>query len=247
MTPAKAKKKSIATKASSGSKPESTSTGGTGTGRLKIKEDFIFPSTVWRTEVPGAATLNKRLLAEVPKLMRQQKTVKKSNVLGWHSSSDMHRNAAFQPLCVLIKRMADTIARSMKTHPRAQLVIDTLWINYNPRHAYNALHDHPDSVLSGVYYVQANENTGKLRFRDPRAAKRMAPWPVAPGKKTDKRHWDRVSLKPAPGRLVMFPSWLEHDVEANQSDLGRISVSFNLVFRKVNKSPASAVKPVVAH
>jgi uncharacterized protein (TIGR02466 family) len=128
--------------------------------------------------------------------------------------------------------MAATIARSMKADTRVRLVIDTLWINVNPRNAYNTLHDHPDSVLSGVYYVQGNAKSGRLRFRDPRSAKRMAPWPVAVGAKTDKRHWDRVSLSPVAGRMVMFPSWLEHEVESNQSNEDRISISFNLVFVK---------------
>ena len=74
--------------------------------------------------------------------------------------------------------------------------------------------------------------SGSLRFRDPRAAKRMSPWPVAEDKKSDLRHKDRVNYKPVAGRLIMFPSWLEHDVEATLSDQERISISFNMNLHK---------------
>ncbi len=60
----------------------------------------------------------------------------------------------------------------------------------------------------------------------------MNPWPVAEDKKSDQRHWDRVSYTPVAGRLILFPSWLEHDVEANMSDHERISISFNMNLRK---------------
>jgi uncharacterized protein (TIGR02466 family) len=195
-------------------------------------EDLVFPSMIWRTDFPGAPGYNKQLLAAIAKLLVEIPSIRKSNVLGWHSPPNMHRHPALRPLCAGIKHMADEIARSMNTDARARLVIDTLWINVNPKDAYNNLHDHPESVLSGVYYVQANAKSGRLRFRDPRSAKRMAPWPIATGVKTDKRHWDKVNLSPIEGRMVMFPSWLEHEVEPNQSDQARISVSFNLIFKK---------------
>ena len=86
----------------------------------------------------------------------------------------------------------------------------------------------PNSSLSGVYYVRSNEQSGRIRFRDPRAGKRMDPWPVAADEEADQRHWDRVHYKPVAGRLIMFPSWLEHDVEPNMSDEERISISFNM-------------------
>ena len=132
--------------------------------------------------------------------------------------------------------MAGTVAGSMNMREDRQLEIETFWVNINPRFAYNALHDHPHSMLSGVYYVRANEDSGCLRFRDPRAAKRMSPWPVKSLEKRDQRHWDRVDYKPLPGRLIMFPSWLEHDVEPNLGEEERISISFNLNVRKTPRS-----------
>lgn len=109
-----------------------------------------------------------------------------------------------------------------------RLVIETFWINISLKYAFNALHEHPQSFLSGVYYLQVDDKSGSLRFRDPRGATRMSPWPMAQDKKTDQWHWDRVSYRPKAGRLNMFPSWLEHDVGPTLSDQERISISFNM-------------------
>jgi uncharacterized protein (TIGR02466 family) len=199
---------------------------------IQVTEEYLFPSMVWYADIAGAAQMNKRLLADVSELRAKIKSIKRSNELGWHSPTNMHKREAFSPLCECIGRMAETIADSMNMRKDRRLVIETFWVNCNPKYAYNALHDHPQSVLSGVYYVQGDENSGSLRFRDPRAGKRMNPWPVAEDKKSDRRHWDRVNYKPIPGRLIMFPSWLEHDVEANRSEQERISISFNMNLRK---------------
>lgn len=199
---------------------------------IAVTEEYLFPSMVWRTDVPAAADLNRFLLQDIAVLRNKLKSVKKSNELGWHSPTDMHKRAEFKPLCEFIEKTAATIAGSMNVRPDRRFTIETFWVNINPKHAYNALHDHPQSLLSGVYYVQVDDKTGKLRFRDPRSGKRMNPWPVAADKESDQRHWDRVSYKPVAGRLILFPSWLEHDVEANLSDSERISISFNMNLRK---------------
>ncbi|NJM30037.1 MAG: hypothetical protein HC855_07965 [Rhizobiales bacterium] len=201
-------------------------------GSIQVTEEYLFPSLVWYADISGSAKINKKLIADIAALRASSKSVKKSNELGWHSPTNMHKRGEFKPLCDVIDGMAGTIKDSMKVGSDRRLIIETFWVNVNPKHAYNALHDHPNSAISGVYYVQVDDKSGQLRFRDPRGAKRMDPWPVASGQKSDMRHWDRVNYKPVAGRLIMFPSWLEHDVEPNLSDNERISISFNMVFRK---------------
>lgn len=202
------------------------------TDAVKVTEDYLFPSIVWHADIAGGEKINERLIADIAKLRATEKSVKKSNELGWHSPTNMHKREMFKPLCGCINAMAATIADSMNMRRDRRLVIETFWVNVNPKYAYNALHDHPQSIVSGVYYIQVDGDTGRLRFRDPRAAKRMNPWPVDADKKSDQRHWDRVSYTPVAGRLIMFPSWLEHDVEANLSDQDRISISFNMALQK---------------
>jgi uncharacterized protein (TIGR02466 family) len=198
----------------------------------QVTEDQLFPSQVWHTDLAHCDDLNASLLTEISALRKSTKSIKKSNELGWHSPTNMHKREGFKQLCDSIHAMADVVAESMKLRADRRLVIETFWVNANPKHAYNSLHEHPRSVLSGVYYVQADEKSGRLRFRDPRGAKRMNPWQVQPKAETDVRHWDRVPYEPVAGRLILFPSWLEHDVESNGSDLERISISFNMGLQK---------------
>ena len=200
---------------------------------IQVTEEYLFPSLVWYADIAGAVQMNKMLMASILELRTTIKSIKRSNELGWHSPTDMHKRDEFKPLCECIEGMGETIADSMNMRKDRRLAIETFWVNINPKYAYNALHEHPQSVVSGVYYVQVDENSGSLRFRDPRAGKRMNPWPVAEDKKSDQRHWDRVNYKPTAGRLIMFPSWLEHDVEASLSDHERISISFNMNLQKL--------------
>ena len=195
---------------------------------IQVTEDYLFPSMVWYADIASAKEMNATLITDIADLRTQVKSIKRSHVLGWLSPANMHTRDIFRPLCDCIEGMGATIAESMNMRKDRRLVIETFWVNVSPKYAYNSLHEHPQSLVSGVYYIQTDEKSGSLRVRDPRDAKRMSPWPVAKDKKSDQRHWDRVNYEPIAGRLIMFPSWLEHDVEANLSDQERISVSFNM-------------------
>jgi uncharacterized protein (TIGR02466 family) len=103
-----------------------------------------------------------------------------------------------------------------------------MWANINPPGGMNRAHIHPNSLWSGVYYVKAPKNSGQLKVEDPRSVALM----VRPRMKKDKppqRVWREASYDPKPGRLIMFPSWLNHCVDPNESNDIRISVSFNFM------------------
>ncbi len=204
------------------------------TSEIKVTEEYLFPSMVWYADIEGASEMNEALVAHISEIRKTLKSTKRSNEMGWHSPTNLHLDKGFAELCDCITGMSQTIAASMNTQANRRLAIESFWVNINPKFAYNALHDHPQSTLSGVYYVRASDEAGCLRFRDPRAGKRMSPWPVDPDAQKDQRHWDRVNYKPLPGRLIMFPSWLEHDVEPNMSDEERISISFNMEVLKAD-------------
>jgi uncharacterized protein (TIGR02466 family) len=95
----------------------------------------------------------------------------------------------------------------------------------NGKFASNTLHNHPNSILSGVYYLQAPENCGGIFFSDPRPASRMLNPPLI-----DFNVWTllNVSYKAHVGTMILFPSWLLHGVEMNMSEEVRISISFNI-------------------
>ena len=135
---------------------------------IQVTEEYLFPSIVWFADISNSDEMNEQLIAHISELRTQVDSIKRSNELGWHSPTNMHKRDEFQPLCECINGMAETIAESMSMRKDRRLVIETFWVNINAKYAYNALHDHPQSQLSGVYYVQSDNKSGKLRFRDPR-------------------------------------------------------------------------------
>jgi uncharacterized protein (TIGR02466 family) len=87
------------------------------------------------------------------------------------------------------------------------------------------MHIHPLSVISGTYYVKVPKDASGIKFEDPRMDRFMA----APPKKSDAKKANRTSytINSKPGNLVLFESWLRHEVPASTSEEDRISISFN--------------------
>ena len=81
-----------------------------------------------------------------------------------------------------------------------------------------------------IYYVNTPENSGSIRFLDPRPQVDI----IIPERKVNELHrddWTRVQFKPVPGMLVIFPSYLPHQVFTNKSEETRISMSFNVILK----------------
>lgn len=112
----------------------------------------------------------------------------------------------------------------MDVDPR-QIQMRTCWINIMPEGTFHTMHIHPLSVISGTYYVQTPKNCSALKFEDPRMVAFMA----SPPRKTKARERNQrfVEIKPQAGNLVLFESWMRHEVPQNIAKTERISISFN--------------------
>ena len=105
------------------------------------------------------------------------------------------------------------------------LKLDSLWINILPMGGVHTGHIHPHSVISGTTYVAMPDGASAIKFEDPRLAMMMA----APVRKKDARLEMQPFRYEAPkvGDVLLWESWLRHEVPLNMSDDERISVSFN--------------------
>lgn len=105
------------------------------------------------------------------------------------------------------------------------LKLDSLWINILPEGGIHTSHIHPHSVISGTTYVSMPDGAGAIKFEDPRSAMMMA----APTRKTDARDEMRSFIYVAPdvSDVLLWESWLRHEVPMNMAEEERISVSFN--------------------
>jgi len=105
------------------------------------------------------------------------------------------------------------------------LTLEDLWINILPPGGTHASHIHPHSVISGTTYVAMPDGASALKLEDPRSARMMA----APARRKDARQEMRafIYVKPQVGDILLWESWLRHEVPLNMADEDRISVSFN--------------------
>jgi uncharacterized protein (TIGR02466 family) len=106
------------------------------------------------------------------------------------------------------------------------LVLEDLWINILPEGGTHASHIHPHSVISGTTYVAMPEGASALKLEDPRSARMMAAPPRRKGAREDLQTF--VYVKPIVGDVLLWESWLRHEVPLNMADdEERVSVSFN--------------------
>lgn len=105
------------------------------------------------------------------------------------------------------------------------LVLEDLWINILPEGGTHSSHIHPHSVISGTTYVAMPDGASALKLEDPRLQMMMA----APTRLEDAREELKpfIYVAPAPGEVLLWESWLRHEVPMNMSEDDRISVSFN--------------------
>ena len=150
-----------------------------------------------------------------------------SNIGGWQSSPLTGEHKPLNTLLISILNAAKLYQDTFQyKHP---LVINTLWININQEKDYNLEHNHPNSVMSGVYYVKAQKNSGDLVLSHPASIAMEYDWSGRNLKKYNKYNSPMWKIPPIENRLLLFPSWLLHSVRPNlNKNKNRISISFNL-------------------
>ncbi len=143
------------------------------------------------------------------------------------SMNELHRfSSTFADLEKKLDRHVRAFARHLDMDLRGKKIgLTDLWVNIMPPTAAHSLHLHPLSFISGTYYVATPAGCSGLKFEDPRLDRFMA----APPKKTGARRDNQVHVTyPAEaGNVILFESWLRHEVAANRVAEERISVSFN--------------------
>jgi uncharacterized protein (TIGR02466 family) len=106
-----------------------------------------------------------------------------------------------------------------------KLVLEDLWINILPEGGTHSSHLHPHSVISGTTYVAMPDGASALKLEDPRSGRMMA----APARRKDARRdlQPFIYMAPKVGDVLLWESWLRHEVPLNRSEYDRVSVSFN--------------------
>jgi uncharacterized protein (TIGR02466 family) len=121
-----------------------------------------------------------------------------------------------------VRRFSKTLDYEMNGK---RLVLDSLWVNVMEQGGVHAGHIHPHAVISGTYYVSLPKGAAAIRFEDPRLSMMMAAPPKKPRAAEQNRTF--VTVAPKAGTVLLWESFLRHDVPPNSARGKRISISFN--------------------
>jgi len=145
-----------------------------------------------------------------------------SNKGGWHSDDLV--GGMCKALDDLVVSIDETIKEIANDNNLGSLEMSNAWININPPGSYNASHHHLGSVLSGVYYIDAKVNQGNIQFE----RKDNAEYHIPLDKLNTSSYTNTITSYTAKtDTLYIFPSWVMHSVDSNNSTTDRLSISFN--------------------
>ncbi len=149
---------------------------------------------------------------------------------GYTSYGSAHRMHRMSPTFAALERAIDrhvaTFARALELDlTRRKLAMTDCWVNIMPRGVTHGLHLHPLSTISGTYYVRTPRGCPGLKLEDPRLERMMAAPPRLAKAARENQPW--VMLSAEAGSVLLFESWLRHEVPANTAAGARISISFN--------------------
>jgi len=190
-----------------------------------MHRDLLFPTPVYIADIKHP-TLNQELERDIVAWSKQDKGIVRTNVQGWHSKTNMHERPEFKKLVNMLYDCQKTVYE--QEYYESEPVLGNMWANINPPGGSNRAHQHPNSLWSGVYWIKTPKNCGQLKIDDPRSVACMTRPRQKDTKKPD-RLWRETHYEPVAGRCIMFPSWLMHCVDPNESNDIRISVSFNFL------------------
>ena len=192
---------------------------------------YFFPTVLQASEIENAHDLNRRLVAAVFEVRSEFPCAKPETwscdlytTLAHPQSAELLGREPFSELAPIILREATRFARELdmqieKYPPR----ITDFWVNiFGKGHAQD-VHRHPNSIISGVYYVQVPADAGDLILHTP-ADDELLP----PIERTNQLNAATQQWKPIAGQMLMFRSWLRHSVMPNRSAEERISVAFDI-------------------
>lgn len=200
-----------------------------------MKIHRLFPSLIYQDRIlPAQSELNHQLKKECYKFREidkaGQKWCKENYPGGYTSYGSLANLHEISPYFDELRQKIDKgvgryiKALDMDIKPK-DLQMCSLWINIMPPGVTHTMHIHPLSVISGTYYLQFPENARGLKFEDPRMIGYMATVPRK--KKARPENQWFIEMKPKVGEIILFESWIRHEVPPNPAKSERMSISFN--------------------
>lgn len=200
----------------------------------------FFPTLIYREPLQsrGLARLNDDLADECARLREFDDAGRKwsethypGGYTSYASMNELHRfSSSFESLERKLMRHVKAFARTLEMNLRGREVRMTdCWVNIMPPTTAHSMHLHPLAFISGTYYVRTPRGCPGLKFEDPRLDRFMAAPPRLPKARPHNR--PHITIPAEAGTVILFESWLRHEVPPNRIEAERISISFNYDWR----------------
>jgi uncharacterized protein (TIGR02466 family) len=191
--------------------------------------DPLFPSLVFKSELIDK-TLCKKLEKTITKMWKKNDGPMNEKEI-FVTYDNMNENKDFQELCSIVLEESADILDTLKI-VRDSHYISAMWGNVSTGNHIHHKHIHPNSLLSGVFYVKTPEDCGLLAFSDPRPAFEMLQPDYS---EYNLYNSGKVTMQPKEGQLIFFNSALPHAVQRSENPTNRkqvrISVPFNIMIK----------------
>ncbi len=186
----------------------------------------MFPTLVWKIQLKAEFhdPMDAKILATLARIRRDLPELGLGQ--GWQSDQTLHEREEFEDLISCVSNVAKSILRFLRIGYDA-FEITGCWATVLAKGAIHKAHSHPNNFLSGVYYVRTYLGADTISFHDPRKQASVIRPPVV---ELTAENTDQVVVRATNGTVLVFPSYLEHSVDANTGEEERISISFNIMF-----------------
>ena len=159
-----------------------------------------------------------------------QKWCEENNYPGYTSYASLSdliwRSPVFEDLKKLLDLHVEQFSSELDFDLEGRdLKLEDVWINIIAEGGNHSAHLHPNSIISGTIYISMPPETSAIKFEDPRHPMMMA----APSRLVNAKEYLKpfIYINPLAGEILLWESWLRHEVPTNMSSEERISISFN--------------------
>ena len=185
----------------------------------------LFPSSVHIFNINGFDEVRNKLIDYVYEYKKNDPDGNIiSNRRGWQS-----KNFSVQKEDDILHSLIINCLASFPYIKESYNIFANAWININPSGSYNIKHNHPTCDLAGVLWIKCPKDCGEIVFDNPSGFQTFKTINAYEDKfKNDNKIHHTYFFPPVEGRVLIFPSHLDHNVKENKSKEDRISVSFNI-------------------
>ena len=187
-----------------------------------IEPKLIFPTVVREFQLHGYDKENDELLKKILEKEERSRPTYDTNARNWQTDDFLHHEPEFAWLAQMAVKLGQEYVKFME-YEFDDIVCHEMWANVYRREEDLHMHNHPNSFISGVYYM--TEDNSEINFYDPKTDIRSV---IMPAQYNNFFNAFQFNIKPTKGMVILFPSWLKHSVVPQPKGF-RVSIAFNLM------------------